>query len=145
MGNLFALAGRGKDSVTGFYAILVKIGLYLQSLEEAGAPETGHDAATSVKAEWQTLISQQAEWKPLITHPEQGAGPAGLPGLLQYTSASVSVLWVLTVQLPMSWELKDEQLAQGSAKGGPAPDPAVISVLHILVTHRMETSVGPNI
>lgn len=45
----------------------------------------------------------------------------------------------------MSWELKDEQLAQGSAKGGPVPDPAVISVLHILVTHRMETSMGPNI
>lgn len=52
VGNLFALAGRGKNSPTGVYAILVKIGLYLQSLEEAGAPETGHDAATSVNAAW---------------------------------------------------------------------------------------------
>lgn len=82
------------------------------------------------------MISQQAEWKPLITHPEQGAEPAGLPGPFQHTLASESVLWVLTVQLPISWpELKDEQLAQGStasAKGGPVPAPAVLPVLLIL-------------
>lgn len=90
MGNLFALAG--KDPPTGVYAILVEIGLYLQSLEEAGASETGHDTAASVNAARQTLISQQVEWKPLITHPEQGAGPAGLPGPFQYTLASESVL-----------------------------------------------------
>lgn len=49
-GKPIALAGRGKDSPTGIYAILVKIGLYLQSLEEATALETGRDEATSVHA-----------------------------------------------------------------------------------------------
>lgn len=92
----FALAGRGKDS---------------SLFEKTGALETGHDVATSVNAARQTLIPQQAEWKLLISHSEQGAGPS-------WSSRTLPVHNRL-------WMLKDEQLAQGwtaPAKGGPSCD-----------------------